>query len=287
MNRVRTKYIRFDRGQRVEHFVLLASFTILALSGLPQKWPDSWWGEAMIGGMGGIERTRFIHHSAAIVLVVLTLYHFLSVAYHIWVKRSRLSMLPGLQDMKDGFQALGYNVGAARRLPHMGRYTFGEKIEYWAVIWGTLVMILTGFLLWNPIAATNFLPGQSVPAAKAAHGGEALLAVLSIVTWHLYHVHVKYFNRSMFTGEISAHEMEEEHSLEVAAIESGQDQRYSDPHELQRRKTVFYPIAAVIAVVMLLGVYYFVTFEQTAIETVPRQDAPAFVPISESPQGGG
>ncbi|MCZ7666212.1 MAG: hypothetical protein M5U34_02700 [Chloroflexi bacterium] len=59
-----------------------------------------------------------------------------------------------------------------------------KKIEYWAVIWGTAVMILTGFTLWNPIAITQFLPGQFIPAAKTAHSAEALLAVLSIVVWH-------------------------------------------------------------------------------------------------------
>ena len=166
--------------------------------------------------------------------------------------------------------------------PRMGRYTFGEKIEYWAVIWGTLVMILTGFLLWNPIAATNFLPGQSIPAAKAAHGGEALLAVLSIVTWHLYHVHIKFFNRSMFTGELDAHEMEEEHALELEAIESGTDQRPVDPEQVRRRKMIFYPIAAVAGLLMLFGVYYFVSFEQTAIETVPRQSAPIASPTPDS-----
>ena len=214
--------------------------------------------------------------------MVLTVYHFLAVAYRIWVKRSRLSMLPTPKDLKDGFQALGHNVGVASEAPRMGRYTFGEKIEYWAVIWGTLVMILTGFLLWNPIAATNFLPGQSIPAAKAAHGGEALLAVLSIVTWHLYHVHIKFFNRSMFTGELDAHEMEEEHALELEAIESGTDQRPVDPEQVRRRKMIFYPIAAVAGLLMLFGVYYFVSFEQTAIETVPRQSAPIASPTPDS-----
>jgi formate dehydrogenase gamma subunit len=285
-HQARSEYHRFDLGQRIEHILLIVSFTLLSITGLPQKWPDSWWGEAMIGAMGGIELTRIIHRGAAVALIIMTLYHFLSVAYRIWVKRVRMSMLPGWQDVKDGIQALGYNVGLASEPPRMGRYNFGEKIEYWAVIWGTVIMIFTGFLLWNPIAATNFLPGQAIPAAKAAHGGEALLAVLAIVTWHVYHVHIKVFNRSMFTGKISRHEMQEEHALELAAIESGQDQRYLDPHEMRRRKKIFYPVAAVIALIVLVGVFYFVTFEQTAIETVPRQAAPAFVPVADPSQGG-
>jgi hypothetical protein len=166
----------------------------------------------------------------------------------------------------------------------MGRYNFGEKIEYWAVIWGTVVMVITGFMLWNPISTTSFLPGQAIPAAKAAHGGEALLAVLSIITWHVYHVHVKRFNRSMFTGYISHAEMEEEHALELEEIERGWGPDEPDPAVLRRRQRVFIPIAAVMTAVLLVGLYFFVTYERTAITTVPRQQVDVFVPVTPVPQ---
>ena len=35
------------------------------------------------------------------------------------------------------------------------------------MLWGPAVMGLTGFILWNPIAAAKILPGQFIPAAKA------------------------------------------------------------------------------------------------------------------------
>lgn len=165
----------------------------------------------------------------------------------------------------------------------MPRYNFGEKLEYWAVIWGTVVMVITGFMLWNPIATTNFLPGQFIPAAKAAHGGEGLLAVLSIITWHMYHVHIRSFNRSMFTGRLSRHEMEEEHALELAEIEAGiTDPPLPEP-ELRRRRLIFYPVALVISVTLLVGLYFFVTFEETAITTIPRQEIDVFVPATPTP----
>ena len=267
--------------------MLLASFTVLTITGLPQKWPDTWLGETTIQLMGGIEVTRLIHRGAAVTLIVLTAYHFLAMVYRIWVKRSRLSMLPTFKDVKDGFHAMGYNLGLTASPPRMGRYTFGEKVEYWAVIWGTLVMILTGFLLWNPIAATNILPGQAIPAAKAAHGGEALLAVLSIVTWHLYHVHIKYFNKSMFTGNLDAHEMQEEHALELQAIEAGTDQRPVDPEALRRRKLIYYPFAIVFGLAMVGSIYYFLTFEDTAIDTVPRREEPTSIVAPSLSQPGG
>ncbi|HHY55484.1 MAG TPA: cytochrome C [Chloroflexi bacterium] len=282
-NAQQLEYNRFNVFQRIEHGVLLVSFTVLAITGLPQMFSLQPWAAFMIAAMGGIETVRIIHRAAAVLLIVGTIYHFVAVSYRVFVRRVAMTMLPGWQDVRDGLQALGYNVGLVKTPPRMGRYNFGEKIEYWAVIWGTVVMVITGFMLWNPIATTSFLPGQFIPAAKAAHGGEALLAVLSIITWHFYNVHVKRFNRSMFTGKISHAEMEEEHALELAEIERGQ-QREPDPEGVRRRRRLFTPVAAVITTILLIGLYFFVTYEQTAITTVPRQQVDVFTPLTPAPE---
>ncbi len=284
MSNKASKYWRFDLFQRVEHALLITSFTVLVITGLPQKFSSQPWADFMIMAMGGIEVVRIIHRAAAVLLIAETMYHFGVLTYKVFVKRVSLTMLPSVQDGKDGIQALSYNLGITKSAPRMGRYNFGEKVEYWAVIWGTLVMVITGFALWNPIATTYFLPGQFIPAAKAAHGGEALLAVLSIVTWHFYNVHLKQFNRSMFTGYISHHEMAEEHALELDQIQTGQLPPPADPTGVRRRQRIFVPLAAVMALATIIGLYFFITFEQTAITTVPRQDIEIFVPLTPMPE---
>jgi hypothetical protein len=178
-------------------------------------------------------------------------------------------MLPGVKDIKDGFQSIGYNVGLAKSRPKLGRFTFDEKVEYWAMMWGNLVMIITGFMLWNPIKTTNILPGVFIPAAKAAHGGEAVLAILAILIWHIYHVHIKYFNKSIFTGKLTRHEMEEEHPLELEKLEAGAGTVLPSSIVIKKRKTLYFPIAAAISLIALAGVYYFVTAETTSITTLP------------------
>lgn len=285
MSDAETKYPpRFGKWERLEHAVLIISFTILSITGIPQKFAQADWAIWMIGAMGGIEAVRIIHRSAAIVLMIGTIYHVVAVGYKVFVLRIRMTMLPGLQDVKDGFQALFYNVGLTKTFPQMGRYTFGEKLEYWAVVWGTVVMIITGFMLWNPILTTAILPGQFIPAAKAAHGGEALLAVLSILTWHFYNVHVRIFNKSMFSGYLDPHEMEEEHPLEIADIEAGRAGLPPEDRAQRQRRRAYIPTAAVISVVLLAGLYFFVTYEQTAITTVPRQQSVESVsPAEPSP----
>ena len=278
-------YERFPLARRIEHWVMMLSFTTLAITGLPQRFPASELSIAFVYILGGIETLRIIHHFAAIVMMLGTAWHILVFGYLSYVRRTRFTMLPTLQDVKDGWQALLYNIGLTKTPPQMGRYTFEEKMEYWAFVWGAIIMGLTGFIMWNPISTARFLPGEVIPAAKAAHGGEALLAVLAIIIWHMYGVHIKRFNRSMFTGRMTEEEMIHEHPLELADIKAGIAERPLDPEALRKRQRVYLPIAAVLALFMLLGVYGFVNAETTALTTIERQ-APTvvvFVPWTSTP----
>jgi cytochrome b subunit of formate dehydrogenase len=279
-------YIRFPLWRRVEHLIMLLSFTTLGLTGLPQKFSAAPISIAIIQGLGGIEVLRTIHHTAAIVMMFGTLYHLIIMGYHVTVLRSRMSMLPSFQDVRDGWQALMYNIGFAKSYPQMGRYTFEEKLEYWAFVWGTIIMGLTGFLMWNPITATKYLPGEFIPAAKAAHGGEALLAVLAIIIWHMYGVHIKRFNKSMWTGRQTEAEMLHEHPLELADIKAGIANQRPDAATIRKRQMIYYPIASILTLFMLAGIYGFVNAEETALATVPPQEdaiSEPFAPQTPTP----
>jgi hypothetical protein len=146
-------------------------------------------------------------------------------------------------------------------------------------------MGLTGFMMWNPLSTTRLLPGGFIPAAKAAHGAEAILAVLAIIIWHFYHVHIKHFNKSMFTGKISRTDMLHEHPAELARIEAGAADKRIPVKVLRRRQQVFFPAAAVFTIVFGFAIYKFANFEQTAITTVPQgETAQVFVPITPTPR---
>ena len=280
----RVTYPRFSLDQRLEHILALGSFVVLAVTGIPQEWADASWAQFLIAAMGGIETIRLIHRTAATVLMLETIYHMVGLGYRFYVRRVRLTMLPTLTDVTDAWHAVVYNLGLRRDPPQGGRFTFGEKAEYWAFAWGTVVMVLTGFMLWNPIATTRFLPGQAIPAAKAAHGGEALLAVLAIIVWHMWHVHVRQFNQSMWTGRISEHDMLTEHARELADIKAGVATVPVDPVGLQRRRRRYIPGAAIVAGGLLLAVVWFVSFEQTALATVlPVTTVEVFAPQTPTP----
>jgi cytochrome b subunit of formate dehydrogenase len=277
------RYKRFNLAQRIAHALLLTSFTLLGITGLPQKFAQAGWAQAMIGFFGGIETTRLIHRSSAVVLILLAIYHFLDTAYKIFVRRISLTMLPTLKDVKDALQAFLYNLGFGKARPQMGRYTFEEKAEYWALIWGTVIMGITGFMMWNPIFTSKLLPGEIIPAAKAGHGGEALLAVMAIVVWHMYGVHIRRFNKAMWTGKQTEEEMLHEHPIELADVKAGLAERSVDAKTLRKRKMVFYPVAFILAAVMLFGVYGFATGENTAITTVLPIASPVAIYVPQTP----
>jgi formate dehydrogenase gamma subunit len=279
------RYLRFSVFDRIEHWVFITSFLTLGLTGLVQRYATSPLSQAIVNAFGGIENTRLIHHIAAVVMMFSVIYHIGAVGYKVYVNRVRLSMLPGTYDLSAFLQSITYFIGRKKNPPQQGRFTFEEKIEYWAVVWGTIVMGVTGFMMWNPIFTTRLLDGQFIPAAKFAHSMEAVLAVLSILIWHFYHIFIKTLNKSMFTGKLNEEQMTHEHPLELADIKAGESERLVDPKEKAKRQKIFFPTYGVFAALMLVGVWFFVTYEQTAITTVPPipEDVEIYVPFTPTP----
>jgi len=275
---------RFSVLRRIEHGILMIAFTVLAATGLPQKYPQSPIALTLLQMMGGLEMARIIHRAAAIALMLLALEHIGSVFYELYVRRIPPGILPTRQDLRNAWQALRYNLGLASSPPRQGWFTFQEKFEYWALVWGLVIMIVTGFMLWNPITTAHFLPGQWIPAAKIAHGSEALLAVLAILIWHVYHVHLRRFNRSMFTGYLSREEMEEDHPL---ALEAPPRSVPLDPLETRARARRFWAVYGVFAAFWLVGMVWFVSGEKTAVAVPgPIPDIArvrAYAPLTPTP----
>lgn len=277
-------YLRFQVASRIEHWIFITSFSVLAITGLVQKFAQNPISDAIVNILGGIENTRTIHHVSATITMLSVIYHIGAIGYKLYVRRDRANMLPGLFDFRNAWQALKYNFGFSKIRPQQGRYGYEEKMEYWAVVWGTVLMAITGFMMWNPIATTKFLPGEIIPAAKAAHGWEAVLAVAAIILWHFYNVLIRTFNRSMFTGRISQHEMVEDHPLELADIKAGTARTPSSPESIRKRRVIYLPIYAIVAAIFLVGVYFFVAYEETALATVPpAEQVEVFVPLPPTP----
>jgi formate dehydrogenase gamma subunit len=211
-------FVRFSSSQRIEHYILIASFTTLAVTGLIQSFSHLHLVGLVIQILGDVETVRTIHRLAAALLIFHFIYHLGQILTIWFVKRERGAMWPALRDFRDLMQVVLFNLGLARKRPEFDRFSVEEKIEYWAVMWGTPVMIITGLILWFPSLVTSVFPGVIVPTALAIHAWEAVLATLAILIWHTYHTIIKEKNRSIFTGIMTEEEMQHAHPVEYQRI---------------------------------------------------------------------
>jgi cytochrome b subunit of formate dehydrogenase len=278
----RRVYTRFSMASRLQHFLMLISFTTLAITGLAQKFALNPVSLTIAILWHGVDNLRLAHHIAATVLIAVSIYHLLELGYKLYVLHTPMTMLPSWQDLLDAWGTFSYNIGMSKSRPQMGRYTFEEKAEYWALIWGLIVMGATGFMMWNPIFTTRFLPGYFIPAAKAAHGAEAILAVLAIIVWHMYGVHIRRFNQAMWTGKLTETEMRHEHPLELADIKAGGGKIKATP-ALRRRRRIYFPIALLAGVVMVFGAYEYLYSQQIALVTIPPEMAANLIYVPQTP----
>lgn len=226
VNGVTTQRIfwRFTRSQRWEHGLLILSFTVLLLTGLPQKYFSSW-GHYVLTTPYSVNLVRLIHHYAALVLTLEVLYHLVHSVVLLARRQLPGAMFPTWQDVRDAFQMLKYLLFLTNKKPAFGKYNFEQKFTYWFLFFGIGIMVLTGFILWFPEVITRVLPGGIVPAALLAHSTEAVVAGIFIVIWHFYHVHIERLNLSMFTGWLNDRDMRAYHTQEYRRLAGNADEQ--------------------------------------------------------------
>lgn len=207
------KYIRFTKSERLQHFLLLSSFILLAYTGFALRYRTAWWAAPFTIWNPGFDWRGVIHRIMAVIFTGLAAYH---VYYLFSVKRGKEQLAALLFKKKDWsyfIKMTRYNLGIERQRPKEARYNYTEKVEYWALVWGSVVMIATGSALTFSGFFLRHFPKWMLDVARVVHYYEALLAVLAIIIWHLYFVifdpaHYP-INLSMITGRTSKEHIEE------------------------------------------------------------------------------
>ncbi|RMF93188.1 MAG: cytochrome B [Candidatus Schekmanbacteria bacterium] len=212
-------YERLNLNERIQHFFLLISFIFLVVTGFALVFPDSWWTLPFRIIEGGASLRGLIHRIAAVFLMGTALYHIYFITA---TERGRFelrSMLPSDKDLKDMLANFAFLIGLKNEKPKYDRFNYIEKSEYWALIWGTAVMVITGLILWFEEETLLFFPKIVIDIAELVHYYEAWLATLAIIVWHIYYVvlnpSVYPMNWCWLTGKISLDEMKEEHPIEL------------------------------------------------------------------------
>ena len=213
---------RMSLAERWQHHILILAFSVLMITGLPLLVPGIKAFAAWVSPGKAFRLRGLIHRAAAVLLVADLVWR---TVYSLTSRRGKINFAwvrPRRRDARDAWQLLRYNLGLAERAPEFGHYSVIEKYEYWAVAWGSAVMIATGFFLWKSTLSLKLFPVWLHEVFIAVHGWEAVLALLSILIFHMYNVHL---NRDVFpmskvwlNGKITGRELRESHPLEYREL---------------------------------------------------------------------
>ncbi|NVN93692.1 MAG: cytochrome c3 family protein [Bacteroidetes bacterium] len=213
---------RFTKNELIQHTMLLSSFILLAITGFLLKFPDSILGDLFYSlGLTEIIR-QWIHRISALVMIVLSVYH---VIYLIFTSRGRdvlFGLFPNFSDLIQMKDTMLYYLHLSKKHPEYDNYNYIEKMEYWALIWGTVIMGLTGFVLWFPTIVGNWAPVWFIKVSEIVHFYEAILATLAIVVWHWFFVMFRPneypVSFTVFDGKMTVSHYKEEHRLKYYKV---------------------------------------------------------------------
>jgi cytochrome b subunit of formate dehydrogenase len=236
-------FVRMNLAERVQHWVIIVTFVLLMLTGLPLLFYNLKFFKWLFRGEQSFYIRGIIHRAAAVGLILNSVVHVVYTAATPRGRKNLKDMWPRVKDLRDAVQAFGYNLGLSRFLHKKGwgrkffrrhpfflfaepplydRYNFIEKFEYWALVWGTLVMIVSGFFMWRVELSLRLFPLWVHNIFIIVHGYEAMLAFLAVIIWHMYNVHLNPevfpMSKIWLTGKSTGREVRVDHPLEYLRI---------------------------------------------------------------------
>ena len=218
------RVVRFNLSEIIQHILLMTTFTTLVVTGFAFRYPDAWWSNWLMSSEFGAHLRATIHRVAAVIFILTCIYNLYYMLFTRRGKAQLRAIFPTPDDMALVIQNINHFLGLQKAPPRFDRYAYMEKAEYWALIWGAIVMIVTGFPLWFEDFFLKFMPTWLLNVFKAVHFYEALLASTAIVVWHFFFVFLEPdtypVNFSMLTGRITEKEFEEKHTAEYDRLKN-------------------------------------------------------------------
>ncbi|PWU06855.1 MAG: hypothetical protein C5B51_11540 [Terriglobia bacterium] len=174
--------------ERIQHAILAISFVVLVCTGFALKYSDQWWARPVLMMEGSLSMRSLVHRIAAVVFMAAALIHIISLIVDRKLRKHWMELLPKTRDAREALANFAYNMGLGSEAPGRSPHSYIGKAEYWALVWGTVVMAATGLLLWANNLALQLFPKIWLDVATSIHFYEAILAAGAIVIWHFYSV---------------------------------------------------------------------------------------------------
>ena len=176
------------------------------------------------------EETRGLVHRCAgiLMLAVSILYGF----YMLVTRRGRselMAFMPCWMDAVHVWQNIAFYFGWRSDPPQFDRYDYTEKMEFWALVWGVIIMVVTGLILWFPIFSFQYLHKWAIDMTELIHYYEAILATLAIVVWHfffvMFHPEEYPMSATWLTGRMTHKHLRHRHPLEFERLDREQREK--------------------------------------------------------------
>jgi cytochrome b subunit of formate dehydrogenase len=218
-------YLRMTVHERIQHAILGISFTALVVTGFMLRYPEAWWVQGIRSlSSNAFELRSLGHRVAGVVMLVLAAWHVGYLLFTVPGRSLLRDLLPKRRDLTDPWKVLRYNLGLSKERVLFLRFSYIEKMEYWAMVWGTFLMGATGIILWFDNVSMGYITKLGFDISRTVHFYEAILATLAIIIWHFYWViynpSVYPMNLAWLTGRMSEQEMEEEHPLQLKEMKA-------------------------------------------------------------------
>jgi len=213
---------RMTRNELWQHTLLMVSFTILTVTGFAFHYSGSWWARKLFGWPGGFEMRHVLHLVAGAVFIGTAIWH---AGYLFSSRGTRFlrDIFPRPRDFRQFFETMACDLGLRQERPRFGRFSYVEKAEYWALVWGTVVMVVTGVALWFSTTVESVLSLGAIGVMLVIHFYEATLAGLAILIWHFYSTifnpPVYPNNPSWYTGKMPEAMYRDEHPDHPSPVE--------------------------------------------------------------------
>jgi cytochrome b subunit of formate dehydrogenase len=251
----------------------MVTFLGLAATGVPLLFSDAAWARVLAMFFGGFRGAGLVHRVMGATLLAAVAWHVANLFWRAFVRGEKglfwgaTSMVPQPRDFVQFYQQIKWFFGKAP-FPRYEHFTYWEKFDYWAVLWGTVIMGAAGLMLWFPVAAARILPGWMFNVALFVHGAEASLAIGFIFVVHFFNGHLRPEKFPMdlviFTGTVTAEELKRDRAAEYDRLaQSGSLERSDEaapPREAVRRAYAFGTIGLSLGIALVVLIVYAVVF---------------------------
>lgn len=132
------RVLRYTFRERLCHGITGTSYLYLLLTGLAFYTPYLYWMASVVGGGSA---ARFLHPWVGLIYFVGVVW-----MYRMWAQE----MIATPEDRQWNQKIKYYITNQDNLLPPQGRFNAGQKTFYWLMFYGSIVLLITGIVMWFP-----------------------------------------------------------------------------------------------------------------------------------------